>query len=43
MELPEWNREVFRLSSNIFPHITNHALDLCDYNLEFAENIKKIR
>ena len=39
----DWNYqhgiEVFRLSSNIFPHITNHALDLCNYNLEFAEGI----
>ena len=39
----QWNYEngieVFRLSSDIFPHITNHAVDICKYNLDFAEGI----
>jgi UV DNA damage endonuclease len=45
IKMIQWNYEngieVFRLSSEIFPHITNQRIDLTDYRLEYFDSLLK--
>ena len=45
IKMIQWNYEngieVFRLSSDIFPHITNQRIDLTDYRLEYFDSLFK--